>query len=481
MSYAVIPVVVIVMVLNFTLTPLGTTVFIRFVVGAMLIILGLTVFLLGVDIGITPVGNALGAAIARTNKMWIVVVAGLALGFFISIAEPDLHIIAGQVDLITSGSISKAGLIVTVSIGIAVLLAVGLLRTVYNITLSKMLLVLYGVVLLIAVFTSPEFLAVSFDASGATTGALTVPLILALALGVSVLKKDARSSENDSFGLVAIVSTGAIMTVMLMSIISGTDGITGSLEYSKAESASIFGPFFQKLPVIAIEVFVALFPILMILVLFNRISLKMPRKAFRRAVWGIFFTFVGFVIFLVGVNAGFMSVGSAVGHAIASLNSKALLILVGFGLGTVTILAEPAVHVLTHEIEEVTSGFVMRKVVLVTLSIGVGVAVALSMVRILVPAVELWHFLLPGYMISLAMTFFIPKLFVGIAFDSGGVASGPMTATFMLAFSHGAADAIEGANLLADGFGMIAMVALTPIIALPVLGLIFKIKTIKRV
>jgi hypothetical protein len=185
-------------------------------------------------------------------------------------------------------------------------------------------------------------------------------------------------------------------------------------------------------------------------------------------------------MFLTGVNAGFMDVGTIVGYQVASLENKAFLIIVGFVLGLVTVLAEPAVYVLTHQIEDVTSGYVKRKVVLFALSIGVGFAVALSMIRIMLPQVQLWHYLLPGYIISIGMAYFVPKLFVGIAFDSGGVASGPMTATFILAFANGAAEAIEGANVLVDGFGMIAMVALTPIIALQVLGLIFKVKSAKE-
>lgn len=333
--------------------------------------------------------------------------------------------------------------------------------------------------MLLALFTSPEFLAISFDASGATTGAMTVPFILALATGVSRLKKDSKSSEKDSFGLVAIASTGAIIAVMLMSILSKTDQVTGNLEGSEVISTSIILPFIEKIPVIAFEIILALLPILIIFIIFQKIKFKLSKRSFRKILFGMLFTFIGLVIFLVGVNAGFMDVGTAVGKSIAALDNKMYVIIVGFVLGFVTILAEPAVYVLTHQIEDVTSGYVKRKVVMFTLAIGVGFAVALSMVRILVPEVKLWHYLLPGYLVSIAMSYFVPKLFVGMAFDSGGVASGPMTATFILAFAQGVAEAIEGADVLIDGFGMIAMVAMTPIIALQILGFIFKIKSRK--
>ncbi len=476
--FSVLPITVIVLVLNFTLTPLETPLIVRFLMGAVLIIFGLTVFLIGVDIGITPIGNNMGSAIAKTNKLWMVAIAGLMLGFFISVAEPDLHILAGQVDAVTSGLISKGSIVIIVSIGIACMLAIGLARIVYNFPLYKLLTILYGIILVLALFTSKEFLAISFDASGATTGALTVPFILALAIGVSKLKKDSKASEKDSFGLVAIASTGAIIAVMVMSIVSKTDKITGSLEQGQV-SDSILYPFIHEFPKITGEIAIALLPVLVLFIVFQKISFKLPKREVRRILFGILFNFIGLVMFLVGVNAGFMDVGSAVGYSIARLDNKLYVVLIGFVLGVVTILAEPAVYVLTHQIEDVTSGYVKRSAVMVTLAIGVGISVALSMIRILVPELQLWQYLLPGYIISIAMSYFVPKLFVGIGFDSGGVASGPMTATFILAYAQGVAEAIEGADVLVDGFGMIAMVAMTPLIALQILGLIFKLKSRK--
>lgn len=472
---SVLPITMIVLILNVTLTPLEGSVMFRFIVGVFFIVIGLTIFLVGVDLGITPIGNHMGATLAKTNKLWFIGVAGLILGFFISVAEPDLHILAGQVDAVTSGMISKGSIVVVVSIGIAILLTIGLGRIVYNFPLYRMLTIIYFIIFALALMTSREFLAISFDASGATTGALTVPFILALAMGVSKLKKDSKASEKDSFGLVAIASTGAILSVMIMSILSKTDKITGSLE--KGESSnSIIAPFIHEFYKVVPEVAIALLPILIMFLIAQRFSFQLSRREVNRIVFGILLTLIGLVLFLVGVNAGFMEVGSAIGFSIASIDNNFYLILVGFVLGAVTILAEPAVYVLTYQIEEVTSGYVKRSVVMFTLTIGVGIAVALSIVRILIPELQLWQYLLPGYLISISLSYIVPKLFVGIAFDSGGVASGPMTATFILAYTQGAAEAVEGANVLVDGFGVIAMVAMTPLIALQLLGLIYKLK-----
>jgi hypothetical protein len=478
--FSVLPITLLVVVLNFTLTPLEPNMMIRFLIGAALIIVGLTIFLTGVDIGITPIGNMMGGSLAKSNKIWIVVIVGLLLGFFISVAEPDLHILAGQVDAVSSGQITKLSIVMVVSVGIAVMVSFGLSRIVFNIPLHIVLAVIYAIILVISIFVSPEFLAISFDASGATTGALTVPFILALAAGVSKLKKDSASSESDSFGLVGIASSGAIIGVAMMSVISGAERMTGSLPESAAAADSLLGPFLRMVPTLAWEVLLALAPVLVIFLVFNMVSLKVSKESMRKIFFGFVYAFLGLVIFLLGVNAGFMEVGSVVGYKLASMDSSFWVIFIGFVLGMVTILAEPAVYILNQQIEDVTSGYVKRKAVMASLAIGVALAVALSIVRIVIPGVQLWHYLLPGYIISIVMSFFVPQLFVGIAFDSGGVASGPMTATFILAYAQGVAEAVEGANVLVDGFGVIAMVAMTPLIALQILGLVFKMKSKKE-
>ncbi|NCU27476.1 DUF1538 domain-containing protein, partial [Candidatus Nomurabacteria bacterium] len=372
--FAVLPVTIIVLLMHFTIVPLENIVIFRFLIGALFIVVGLSVFLLGVDLSVSPVGALMGNRIAKSNKVIIVVVAGLILGFFISIAEPDLHILAGQVSDITGGLISKVSLVAVVSAGIAVILAIGLLRIVFNIPLFKLLIAIYGIILILAILTSREFLAIAFDASGATTGAMTVPFILALALGVSSLKKDSKASEKDSFGLVGIASGGAIIAVLVMSIINRTDKITGTLEHGSNASDSVILPFLHEVPNISLEVLLALSPIVMLFVIFQLISFKLSRKSARRIIIGFVFAFTGLVVFLTGVNAGFMDAGSLIGSSLAYSGRTTLIVIVGFVLGFVTILAEPAVYVLTHQIEDVTSGYVKRRLVLMTLSIGVGIA-----------------------------------------------------------------------------------------------------------
>ena len=477
--FAVLPITIIVIILNFTIIPLETTLLIRFLLGAFLVVLGLAIFLFGVDIGITPLGHLLGTSLTKSNKLWLLAIGGLMLGFFISIAEPDIHILASQVEFVTSGLISMFDLLIIVSLGIAVMLTLGMIRIVYNIPLYKFLTIVYFLIFILALFSSSEFLAISFDAAGAVTGALTVPFILALATGVSSLKKDSVASEEDSFGLVVIASLGAIITVMLVSILTNTDQITGSLDFDLLQTPSILAPFIQEISTVSYLVFLALLPILIIFIVFQKISFKLPNKNRQKILKGLLYTFIGLVLFLIGVNAGFMDLGSAIAYNLANLENKFYVIFVGFILGLVTILAEPSVHVLTHQIEDVTSGYIKRKFVLSALSLGVGCAVALSVIKIIVPGIQLWHFLLAGYLFSIIMSYIVPELFVGIAFDSGTVASGPMTATFILAFAQGTAAAIEGANILSDGFGVIAMVTMTPIIALQVLGLMYKIKSKK--
>lgn len=475
--FSVLPITILVLILNFTISPVGTTLIIKFLIGSLFVVLGLTIFLIGVDIGITPLGGLTGTSLAKSNKLWVVLIAGLILGFFISIAEPGLLVLVNQVNLVTSGQISGNSILITVSIGLAIMLSLGFLRIFYNVPLYKVLFALYLIIFGLAIFTSREFLAISFDASGSTTGILAVPFILSLSVGISKLKKDSKASEKDSFGLVAIASTGAIISVLLLGIFSDTNEFSAGLDPGVSESNSIIKSFIDIIPNHLIESLMAILPLLIILLVLQKISFKLKKKELRKILTGFAFTFTGLVIFLIGVNAGFMDVGTSIGNNLALLDNKAYIIIIGFVLGLVTILAEPAVYVLTNQIEDVTSGYVKRKAVLIPLAIGVGLAVALSVIRVLVPGIQLWHYLLPGYILCLSMMFFIPKLFVGIAFDAGGVATGPMTATFILAFIQGAAHAFEGADLMIDGFGMIAMVAMTPIITLEALGLVFAIKS----
>lgn len=475
--FSVLPITVLVIILSMTITPIDVILIIRFLIGSLFVILGLTVFLFGVDIGITPLGSLTGTSLAKSSALWVVLIAGVVLGFFISIAEPGLLVLANQVDLVTSGAVSSISILIVVSIGLAIMLALGFIRIFYNLPLYKILIVLYLIIFGLAIFTSREFLAISFDASGSTTGVMAVPFILALSVGISKLKRDSKASEKDSFGLVAIASTGAIMTVMILDLTTQSADFAASPGSTAADATSIIRPFLRIIPEYLRDSFMAILPLLVILLVLQRFSFKLSKRELRKLLTGFAFAFIGLFLFLVGVNAGFMVVGNSIGNQLALLDQKAYIIIISFILGFVTILAEPAVYVLTHQIEDVTSGYVQRKAVLLSLAFGVGIAVSLSVVRILVLEIQLWHYLLPGYLICLALTFFVPKLFVGIAFDAGGVATGPVTATFILAFIQGAAHAFEGADIMVDGFGMIAMVAMMPIMTLEVLGIVYKVKT----
>lgn len=476
---AVLPITVIVIILNFTLVPLGQTNFIRFLLGTVLVILGLSIFLLGVDLSVTRIAKLIGKHLAESNSLLIVMIAGLILGFFISIAEPDLHILANQVNGVTGGIISKLSILIVVSVGIAFMLSFGLFRILYNVSIKVFFWVTYGLIFILALFSSPEFLAIAFDASGATTGAMAVPFVLALAVGVAAQNKKTLRSEEDSFGLVGIISGGAILGVLILGLITRPSGLTGTELGDTLIYTTIIGPFLHYMPIIAKEITLALSPILLIFLIGQKLKFKVSKKVFRSIMMGSLYTFIGLVLFLTGVNAGFMEAGRLVGSGLQELGNNGLTVFIAFLLGLVVILAEPAVYVLTNQIEEITAGHIRRKSVLIALSIGVAFAVALSIVRILIPGLQLWHFLLPGYIISIMLSTIVPSLFVGIAFDSGGVASGPMTATFILAFAQGIAHAAKDADVLIDGFGIIAMVAMAPILALQILGLIYKIKSVK--
>lgn len=476
---AVLPVVGIVLLLHITLTPLTGLQLARFLFGALCITAGLSIFLYAIDLSVNLIGRAMGRTFAKTDSLLLLAGAGLALGFIISIAEPDLHILAGQVERLTAGTVSKWGIILVVSVGIAVMLAIGLIRIVKTFPLHKLLVGFYAGVFLLALSASDEFLAIAFDASGATTGAMTVPFIMSMALGVTLLRKSTLASNDCGFGLIGVVSIGPILSVLVMGrfrgTLQGTPIAEAPVRTPLTVSQTVLGPFLDKVPVIAEEVLLALLPIFLIFMLLQRVSFRLSRKNVSWIIYGLLLTYIGLFLFLLGAQGGFMEVGRTIGFNVASLDNKLYLLVISFVLGLVTVLAEPAVHVLTHQIEDITNGAVKRNAVKAVLSLGIGTAVALAMLRIVFPEIQLWHYLLPGYIIALTLTFFVPKIFVGIAFDSGGVASGPMTATFILSFVQGAASAMAGDNLVSESFGMIALVAMTPIIAVQVLGLVYKL------
>lgn len=478
-SFSVIPITLLVVVLSFLLVPLEKDVFIRFIIGAVTVIIGLGIFLFGVELGVSPIGNYMGKDIAESNSSIYVPILGFILGFLITIAEPDLQILAAEVTSASGGLITSTMILIFVSVGVGIMVAVGLLRILYGKPLNKVFTIFYLGILFLGLSISEEFLAISVDASGATTGAMTTPFILALGYGVSQLK-GGKNSEEDSFGMVGLSSVGPIFMVMILSRVLGVGTISGD-PVPPAVITGTFMPFLQGLPTLLKESLITLLPLTAIFLAFNTFKFKLSKNHTKSVLFGLFYTFLGLTLFLLGVNTGFMEAGRILGYGIASMEQTWLLPAIGFLLGTVVVLAEPAVYVLTEQVEDVTSGHIKKKNILITLSIGIALAVTMSMLRIIIPGLKLWHFLLPGFALAALMSYFVPSIFVGIAYDSGGVASGPMTATFILAFAQGAADAIPTANVLTDGFGVIAMIAMMPIVSIQILGLLFKLQEKRKV
>ena len=477
-SLSVIPIVLIVLALHFTVVPLENDMLIKFLICTLIIIAGLGIFLMGAEIGVSEMGEIMGSSVAKSNSRILVFVLGLLFGFLISIAEADLLILANQVSDAMGGLLAPFFIVVVVSLGVGVMIGLGFLRILMDKSISNMFIIVYMIIFGLFFFVGEEFQAISFDASGATTGAMTTPFILALGLGVSKMKAS-KKAEEDSFGLVGAASTGPIWSLMIMSLVLGLNNIQGS-EQAFIPQAGILAPIFTTAPKVIKESLMALIPITSLFYVFNHFWFKRSKDEIKVILKGLILAFIGLVLFLVGVNAGFMDIARIVGSTLAAIDNNFVLPIFGFLIGMVVVLAEPAVYVLSSQVEEVTSGSIPRKLILATLSIGVAFAVSLTMVKIMFPAVKLWMFLLPGFLISLYLSKKIPPIFVGIAFDSGGVASGPMTATFVLALTQGVASGIPTADVLIDGFGVIAMVAMTPILGISILGLIYQLKSKKE-
>ena len=466
-----VPVVVLVLIICFTIVDVGSDVLVRFLVGSVLLLIGLTIFLWGIDLAMNPIGEYMSREVATSKSPIKIAVLSFLLGFLITVAEPDLLILGNQVEEASGGTLSAFLIVYMVSIGVGILVTLGIFNLLRDKPLNRFMAVTYGMFLVLGIFVSQEFLAIAFDASGATTGALTTPFVLALSLGLSNIKGGKKAEEN-SFGLVGIMSAGPILSVMLLSIISGQKNIHGDAgEYIFQKG--VIGPILNAVPYIFIESLLALLPITALFFIYNFTKFKIKKREMIGIIKGLVFSLLGLVIFLTAVNSGFMDMGRIIGMEIAKTN-KGLLIGTGFVLGLIVVLVEPAVHVLGEQIEEVTGGHIPVSLIRMTLSLGVGTAIALSMVRIVVPTVKLWYFLLPGFAIAVLLSFKSDPIFVGIAYDAGGVASGPMTATFVLALAQGAASSIETANVLVDGFGIIAMVAMAPVLSIMVLGTIFR-------
>lgn len=464
---AVIPIILIVLFLCFTIAPLSPGLLMVFLIGAVLLVAGMMFFTLGADLAMTPIGERVGTAMTQSKRIWVIVPLAFLLGVIITISEPDLQVLAQQVP-----AVPNLILIVTVACGVGAFLVIAVFRMLFGIALPQLLTCFYLIVFVLAFLVPENFLAVAFDAGGVTTGPMTVPFIMAMGVGISAIRSD-RHAADDSFGLVALCSIGPVMAVLILGLLfepQGTYELDTLLEVE--DSVELCRMFLRQFPDYMKEIAGALLPIVAFFGVFQVISLRIKGKALLRIVVGLIYTYIGLVLFLTGVNVGFMPVGTQLGRTIASLPYRWIIVPIGMVIGYFIVMAEPAVHVLTQQVEEITSGAVSSKAMGYSLSVGVALSLGLAMLRVLTGISILW-FLIPGYAIAITLSFFVPKIFTAIAFDSGGVASGPMTATFLLPFAIGACDAVGG-NVVTDAFGIVAMVAMTPLITIQVLGVLTK-------
>ena len=463
------------LLLCFTVAPIPNNMLVSFVMGAVLLIIGMAFFTLGADTAMTPIGTKVGSCITKSRKVWLIVFVSFLLGVIITISEPDLQVLANQVP-----NIPNAVLIGTVALGVGVFLVIAMLRILFGISLNILLVGFYIVVFVLAMFVPKNFWAVAFDSGGVTTGPMTVPFIMALGVGVSAIRSD-RHAGNDSFGLVALCSIGPILAVLILGLIYPSEAAYTPVEIPEMEnSQEMILLFIHGLPHYAKEVAIALAPIIVFFFLFNAFYIKMPKKPLASISVGLIFTYAGLVLFLTGVNVGFMPVGNYIGNLIGSKEFNWILLPIAMLIGYFIVKAEPAVHVLNKQVEDLTAGSIPARAMELSLSIGVASSLGLAMIRVLT-GISVMYFLIPGYVLALGLSFFAPKIFTSIAFDSGGVASGPMTATFLLPFAMGACEAIGGPErIVSDAFGVVAMVAMTPLITIQLLGVEYKFRTRKE-
>ena len=473
--FAVIPVTLIVLALCFTLVKVTVEFIVLFLIATVFLIFGMTLFTLGADISMMKIGQAIGSHVTKSRSAVFVGIICFILGIIVTVAEPDLRVLAESVPIVKTGV-----MIIAVAVGVGIFLVVSFFRVYLQIKLSYILLVMYTLVFALAL--SPlipnNFVAAAFDSGGVTTGPITVPFIMALGVGLASVRGDKNSAE-DSFGLVALCSIGPIFTVLILGAFNDTSGVTAesSLIAEYSSFSEIFLAYIRAIPHYMEEVALALLPIILFFIIFQMFSLKLGKVTVIQIISGLVYTFVGLVLFLVGVNLGFMPMGAYIGNELGGGSIAWALIPIGALIGWFIVSAEPAVHVLKQQVEDVTEGAVKGKSVGFALSVGVAISVGLAMLRV-ITGISIWYVIIPGYLFSLVMTLFVPPIFTAIAFDSGGVASGPMTATFLLPLALGACEA-AGGNLLTDAFGLVAMVAMTPLVTIQLLGLIGKLKAVR--
>ena len=471
---SVLPIAIIVLVLSATSVPIDAGVLVLFLFGTIMLILGMSFFTVGSGISMEPLGDGIGKSLNKKQKLVIPLVICFVLGFLITVSEPDLQVLAEQVP-----TIPNALLICCVGVGVGIFLSITLIRNKKDIPLRKLLWIFYTSIIALAFFAPKEFVPTAFDSGGVTTGPITVPFIMALGAGLASSKKGKLAGEH-SFGLVSLCSIGPILSVLLLSIFYKPTASTTIYKIADiVTTTDAFKQFTKALPVYAKEVALAFIPIVLLFIIFQLISRRYNIHNILKMSVGFIYTYLGLVLFLTGANIGFMPAGRLIGTKIAESDFSYLLIPIGMLMGYFVVTAEPAVHSLKRQVSEITKGAISQKSVGIALSIGVSVSVGISMLRVLI-GIPLLPFLIAGYIISLVISFFVPHIYTGIAFDSGGVASGPMTSTFMLPFAMGACEAIGG-NLMTDAFGIVALIAMAPLITIQILGLHERTKRARKI
>ncbi len=463
---SVIPIVLIVALLASFWIPLQTDLMLAYLVGAVFLIIGMALFTVGSDISMSQIGSYIGAAMTRSRKPVLIILVSFLLGVAITMSEPDLQVLAKNVP-----AIDTIVLIVVVAVGVGAFLALSMARILYRISLRWLLLGFYGLIFVLAILADKDFIAVAFDSGGVTTGPMTVPFIMALGVGIASIRSDAKAKE-DSFGLVGLCSVGPVLVVLILGFIyhASSEGEVAMTAVSYSDTVALGNGYLAAIPEQLREVAVAMLPIAAFFLIFQVISLRLKHRPFFRILIGLMMTLAGLMLFLTGVNVGFSPLGFMLGQKIAGTEYQFLLIPLGAIMGWFIINAEPAVHVLNRQVEELSAGAISAKAMGLSLSVGVAAAMSISMLRAITGISILW-FIVPGYIISLALSFLVPSTFTAIAFDSGGVASGPLTAAFMLPFAMGAVQALEG-NVMTDAFGLVSMVAMMPLITVQIMGVI---------
>ena len=470
---AILPITVIVLIISVFLAPIELGNIVMFLAGAVMLVLGMGFFQFGAEMAMTPLGEGIGAALSKSKSILLTVTITFIMGILITIAEPDLQVLANQVP-----AIPNMTLILSVALGVGVFLVAAVLRTRLHIDLSKILILIYTFVLIISFFVPKEFLSVAFDSGGVTTGPITVPFIMAFGVGIASIRHS-KDSTSDSFGLVALSSVGPILSVLILGcFFSPKDALyTASAITPVITTQDVVKVFTAQIPKYAKEVLISVIPIVAVFIVFQLISKRYNRHQTLKIIVGFIYTYIGLVLFLCGVNVGFAPVGTILGEQLMAFKNEKIIIPIGMLVGYFMVKAEPAIQILNKQIHNVTNGTISEKSINRCMSVGVSISVGISMLRVLTGIPVQW-IIIPGYIIALVMSKFVPKIFVGIAFDSGGVASGPMTTTFLLPMTIGACQ-MAGGNIMTDAFGVVALVALTPLIAIQIMGLRYKFKSRK--